>query len=281
MDEDIQAYRDFYARYIVASCGSSNERLIAAFAKVRREDFLGPGPWPISTATGYLPTISDDPRHLYQDLVVGLIPDRKINNGQPALHARCLAAIDPLPGENVVHVGAGTGYYTAVLAELVGEGGAVHSYEIEEVLAQHAIAALGDRPHVRVHCRNACEDAIPGTDVIYVNAGVTGLPDAWLDALHIGGRLLAPLTPDAGFGGMLMVKRNAPNAFAARILARVGFIACVGGRNDAESAALAAAFQAGGSENVRSLRRGGDADASAWYVTSNWWLSTRDAEQER
>src|SRR5258708_6180516 len=98
MDSAIQDDRDFYARFIVACSGSSNERLVEAFSSIARERFLGDGPWPILAGTEYIPTVSNDPRHVYQDVVVGLIPEKKINNGQPSLHARCLAAVDPAPG---------------------------------------------------------------------------------------------------------------------------------------------------------------------------------------
>lgn len=279
MAEDLQRVREFYARYLVAGAASTNERLIRAFAKVPRERFVGSGPWLVSTGAGYLPTPSDDPRYLYQDLVIGLVPEKKINNGQPTLHARCLAAVDPRPGETVVHIGAGTGYYTALLDELVAPSGKVHAYEVDESLAERAVDALRGRERVTVHRTNACDGAVPSADVIYVNAGVTRLPEAWLDALNIGGRLLAPLTPDEGFGGMLMVTRESPDAFAARILARVGFISCAGARDDAESAALAKAFEGGAFTNVRSLRRNALPDDSAWYAAAGWWLSTKEPAQ--
>jgi hypothetical protein len=53
-----------------------------------------------------------------QDVVVALVPEKAINNGQPSLHARCLALLDPLPGESVIHIGSGTGYVDALGAEL-------------------------------------------------------------------------------------------------------------------------------------------------------------------
>ena len=43
------------------------------------------------------------------------------------LHARCLDALALRKGEAVLHVGAGAGYYTAILAHLVGAGGRVHA----------------------------------------------------------------------------------------------------------------------------------------------------------
>src|SRR5947207_13594183 len=56
----VKAYRDFYANYLVKSEGSSNQELIAAFASVERERFVGKGPWPVFVGSGYIPTISAD-----------------------------------------------------------------------------------------------------------------------------------------------------------------------------------------------------------------------------
>lgn len=119
----IQDYRTFYANLIVRGTGSSNERLIAAFSSVEREHYVGKGPWQIAVIDGYIPTISDDPRLLYQDILVGLATNRGINNGQPSFHANFLNACSPVDGELAVHIGAGTGYYTAILAALVGTTG--------------------------------------------------------------------------------------------------------------------------------------------------------------
>ena len=143
-------HRHFYAQFIVKSSGSADERLISAFAAVPREDYLGPGPWQVFVGSGYIPTISDDPRFLYQDILIALDTDRRINNGQPSLHARCLAAAAPMRGETVVHIGAGTGYYTAVLATLVGPTGWVSAYEIEADLAARAIENLRGFSNVSV-----------------------------------------------------------------------------------------------------------------------------------
>jgi protein-L-isoaspartate(D-aspartate) O-methyltransferase len=63
--KSIQDYRDFYANFIVRSAGSSNERLIAAFFSVERERYVGKGPWPIFVGSGYLPTVSENPKLLY------------------------------------------------------------------------------------------------------------------------------------------------------------------------------------------------------------------------
>jgi len=274
MSAALDAQRDFYARYMVASAGSSSRRLVDAFRDVPRERHVGAGPWLVWTAHGYVSTDSSDPAFLYQDLVVGLMPEKKINNGQPALHAKCLAALDPMPGERVVHVGAGTGYYRALLRHLVGDSGFVEAYEIEPELAARARSLLAHYGNVTVRAESASARPMPQADVVYVNAGVTHIDDAWLDALGPGGRLVVPLTPDEGYGGMLMVKRLSGNAYEAQVLARVSFIPCEGNRRAGESAALAAAFEPSPGKPVRSLRRKSAPDASAWYAGDGWWLST-------
>jgi protein-L-isoaspartate(D-aspartate) O-methyltransferase len=272
--KSIQDHRDFYANFVVRSSGSSNQRLIAAFASVERERFVGEGPWPIFVGSGYIPTVSDDPRLLYQDVLVGLATDRGINNGQPSLHARCLAACNPCDAESVVHIGAGTGYYSAILASMVGTTGRVLAYEIEPDLALRARANLAQCPNVEVVGASAAEATLPAADLIYVNAGATHPLAAWLDALNIGGRLVFPLTPNEGFGCMLMVTRRGVASYGASVITRVAFIPCIGARDDAASNALAAALETQSLKSVKSLRRGTQPDDTAWCVGAGWWLST-------
>jgi protein-L-isoaspartate(D-aspartate) O-methyltransferase len=273
----IQAYREFFANYIVRSIGSTSERLIAAFAAVPREHFVGSGPWPVCVSPGYITTISDDPRLLYQDILIGLAPERGINNGQPTLHARSLDACAPATGESVLHIGAGTGYYTAVLAALVGPSGQVAAYEIEPDLAARATQNLEAIANVSVVCASAADTALPMSDVIYVNAGATHPPMAWLAALKPGGRLLFPLTPDEGLGCMLLVTRQAEAAYAACIVSRVAFIPCIGARDPDASKALAAALESRSVEAVRSVRLASAPDHTAWCSGTGWWLSTAEA----
>jgi protein-L-isoaspartate(D-aspartate) O-methyltransferase len=274
--QPLQAYREFFANFIVRSVGSSSAPLIAAFASVARENFVGSGPWPVCVFPGYLPTISDDPRHLYQDILIGLATDRGINNGQPSLHARCLDACAPAEGETVLHIGAGTGYYTAVLAALVGPTGRVVAYEIEPDLAVRAAANLKELANVSVLSASANDAALPKSDVIYVNAGATHPPAAWLDALNVGGRLLFPLTPNEGLGCMLLVTRHTSTTYAASVVTRAAFIPCIGARDDDASASLSAALETQSMKSVKSLRRSTPPDHTAWCAGSGWWLSTAE-----
>jgi len=127
---ELSIIRAAYAKQILAAARVNNARLSAAFSTIRREDFLGPGPWPILRWSGnYVPTPDTDAVYLYTNDLVGVLPERHINNGQPSLHAHRIHQASPTAGEHVVHVGTGTGYYTAILAHLVGPSGRVTGIE--------------------------------------------------------------------------------------------------------------------------------------------------------
>ena len=155
--DDLQPFRIFYANLVAANAKIINpqSRVRDAFASTPRERFVGAGPWQVYTASGYIETPTDDPRLLYQDVLIALKTESKINNGQPTLHALCMEALQVKPGESIVHVGAGTGYYTALLAHLTGAEGEVFAYEIDSDLAQRAAANLAGISNVTVYPRSA------------------------------------------------------------------------------------------------------------------------------
>lgn len=272
-----EALRAYYARMITGKAGTDDARLLEAFAMIERERFVGAGPWKVFChAGGYVDTPSDDLAFLYQDVVVALIAERQLNNGEPQLHARCLAALKARQGETAIHIGSGTGYYTAILAHLVGATGTVVAYEIEHSLARQAAKNLEPWAHVSVRDRSATGEALPACDIIYVSAGATRPLDTWLDALRPGGRLLFPLTPSIGIGGMLLITRSVKAAhFEARFVQPAVFITCEGARNDQEGHKLGKAFARGNWREVKSLRRDTPPDdASSWFSGNGWWLST-------
>jgi protein-L-isoaspartate(D-aspartate) O-methyltransferase len=280
--ERLDAQRSFFANLVTASAGipKNDGRVAAAFASTAREHFVGPGPWKVFAAGRYIETPSDDPALLYQDITVALAAERRINNGQPVLHAVCLAALNLREGETVIHIGAGTGYYTALLSKLASSTGAVIAYEIEQDLAQRAARNLADFPNVTVYHRSGADGPLPDCDAIYVNAGATAPLDIWLDAMRPKGRLLFPLTPGDGPGGMpgagamLLLTRASRDCFHARFVCPAMFIPCVGARDDETASKLSEAFRRGDSRNVRSLRRKAPPDETSWCAGNGWWLST-------
>lgn len=281
--DQLEAHRRFFANLITGAVGIRDARLIDAIASTPREQFVGPGPWKVFTAGagGYIETPTDHPTLLYHDITVALMPERLINNGQPTLHAISIGALGVKDGETVVHVGSGSGYYTAILTKLVGPQGTVHAYELEPELAARATANLAQWPNVAVHQRSGAEAPLPLTDVIYVSAGATGPVDAWLDSLPVGGRLLFPMTPAAGVGGMLLVARMPDDTFKARFVCQAMFIPCIGARDEETAQKLTAAFKAGRFTDVRSVRRGGIPDETCWCAGNGWWLSTAEADSSQ
>ena len=165
----------------------------------------------------YVETPSADPALIYQDVLVALDADRGINNGSPFLHAQWMGAVAPKAGETAIHVGAGTGYYSAILARLVTPNGQVTAYEIDPALAALASKNLQAYDTVSVTAGNAVEQNLPSCDILYINAGVTEPPAQWLQTLNLGGRMVFPWcpAPEANLAVLITQDRKRPGGPAA------------------------------------------------------------------
>jgi protein-L-isoaspartate(D-aspartate) O-methyltransferase len=287
---ELEIARHAYAKRIMASVGLNDLGLESAYASTPREDFLGPGPWKIFGGPGrYTPTASADPICLYSDDLIGIVPERGINNGQPSLHAILLAAARIKEGDHVVHVGAGTGYYTAIMAHLVGSSGRVTAIEFDPNLAIRAKANFLGSPNVQVLHANGASARFDAADVIYVNAGTTGPAPAWLEGLSDGGRLILPLTTDASVrasdegpidfaniasrGAVFRIERRGAD-FDARWVCPAAFILAEGIRDPISEAALAKAFEVGDYQKVTRLYRSDETSAErCWLQGSGWCLA--------
>jgi protein-L-isoaspartate(D-aspartate) O-methyltransferase len=246
---------------------------------VKREPFAGPGPWWLNiNGQAYVQTPDDDPIFLYQDLLLALDRERELNIGMPSAHAYWLGACNIKEAEAVVQVGVGSGYYTAILAHLVGADGRVYGYEIDEVLAARARENLRGVHHAEVRTQSGVSPDLPQADLIYVCAGATQPSRMWLDALRPGGRLLFPLAPQGVYGGMLLITRpDQGSAWPAKFVTRAAFIGCVGLQDEEENHRLTEAFSKNW-DRVRSLRLDGSPDDTCWFAGDGWWLSTADAD---
>jgi protein-L-isoaspartate(D-aspartate) O-methyltransferase len=278
MADRISERRLAYAAEVMRSARVQDERIEAAFAVVPRQDFAGPAPWRIGGGSLFGMTTSDNPADLYADVLVAIDDERGINNGQPSLHALAIGALSPQAGETIVHIGAGAGYYTAILAELVGRAGKVVAYEIAPDIARRATANLAGYSQVEVRARSGTEDLVP-TDAIYVNAAATHPLRAWLDALKPGGRLLFPLQAAGSPGAMALATRPVGGGpWPARLLATVVFIPCEGAQDQTMAGKLDQAFRRGGEREVRSLRFGDMPAGGDWVRGDGWALSTEPVE---
>jgi len=278
MDDSLAAARRWYAEDLRCRAPVLRDlRLIDAFAAVPREHFVGPGPWRIIAhpSEPFL-TPDDDPRWLYHDVLVTIDASRNLNNGQPSFWARNLEHLDLARGERVLQVGAGTGYYSAVLAEIVGAAGRVTAVEIDTELASQARANLADWPHVDVVSGDGRAVEAGEFDVVIVFAGSTHPSRQWLDRLAEGGRLLVPLTRESRWGFLLRVIRHG-DAFAACSIGGVCIYPCAGGRDKDAGQRLHAALEKlpPAKIPIRALHVGDPAPddaAKVWYQAQGFWL---------
>jgi protein-L-isoaspartate(D-aspartate) O-methyltransferase len=244
-------HRRAFAEEVAAVAHLEAPRLIDALASVPREHFLGAGPWQIPVLQLgdqriYRTTPDDDPRHIYHNVLVAIDRARELHNGQPSALAHWIDALAIAPGNAVMHLGCGVGYYTAILAELAGPSGRVYACDVDPALAALAAHNLATCwPTVTVEASDGA--SLSGQyDAMLINAGVTAPPAAWLAALAPGGRMVVPLTihvPDVsgGVGAMICVTRG-DREWQARVVSQVAIYDCAIARDPAQEAELRAAL---------------------------------------
>lgn len=271
--------RQRYAAEILRLAAVDHERVEGTFAAIPREKHLTSPPWTIFAPGGGVMTETVDPADLYQDVLVVLDRSRGINNGQPSLHAAWIAALDPRPGEVAVHIGAGTGYYTAILAGLVRPGGHVHAYEIVQHLAETARRNLGALDDVTVHAASGVATPLPAADILYVNASASAPDAAWLKALKPNGRLVFPWQPSGGEGGVTLQVVRVRGGYQAYATMEVAFIACVGATSDPVSRQRP---RVGDIARVRSiwLTEERPPDETAILIYDHVWFSRHEIREE-
>ncbi len=247
---DLLQQRRFYADELDAVCAFRTAGLADALATVPRERFLPPGPWDVLSLADYTPgavppprrTPDADPRRVYHNIGIAIDPARQLFNGQPATLSSWIDALAIAPGARVLHIGAGLGYYTAIMAHVAGAGGRVVAIEVDEALAAAARANLAPMPWVDVRHGDGTRLGGETFDAVLVNAGVTHPLDEWLDAVAPGGRVMLPLTvqmqPTVGKGFTLLLTRD-DEGYAVRPLGVVAIYSAVGLRDEAMGAALA------------------------------------------
>jgi protein-L-isoaspartate(D-aspartate) O-methyltransferase len=216
-----------------------------------------------------------DPEHLYRhDAIVAIDVCRGLNNGQPSGLASWIHFLELQKGDRVLHVGCGVGYYTAIMAEVVGPTGHVIGIEIDAGLAARACQNLTYLDHVKVVHSDGGEYIAGPTDAIFINAGTTHPRLAWLDSLQLGGRMIIPLTTENGRGAVLSVKCE-PRGYAARFVFTAQVFHCVGSRNEELSERLHDGFTRGKWRSVQSLRlEPHESSESCWLHADEFCLST-------
>src|SRR6266566_5683516 len=127
---DFAAERQRMVQQQLMARGIKDERMLAAMAKVPREEFV--------PADSRAATYEDGPLPIGYDQTIS----------QPYIVAFMTEKLQPRPNNRVLEVGTGCGYQAAVLAELVAD---VYTIEIIEPLAKNAEATLQRLGYKNVH----------------------------------------------------------------------------------------------------------------------------------
>jgi protein-L-isoaspartate(D-aspartate) O-methyltransferase len=188
---DFAAQRQHMVQQQLNTRGINDQRVLAAMAKVPREEFVPSesrvasyedGPLPI----GYGQTIS-----------------------QPYIVAFMTEQLRPKPSDRVLEVGTGSGYQAAILAELVSD---VYSIEIVEPLAKNGEATLQRLGYKNVHVKIG--DGYKGWpetapfDAIIVTCAPDKVPQPLVDQLKDGGRMVIPVGDKFAQQLYLLEKKN-------------------------------------------------------------------------
>ncbi len=292
MTDTLALQRRFFAEEIEAVACLRTPALVEALATVPRERFLPAGPWKVASQGDFqsgprMPdtwrTTSDaDPRHVYHNISISIDPSRQLFNGQPALLCSWIDMLGLARGARVLHVGCGRGYYSALMAHIVGAQGRVVAVEVDGGLAEQAAAALAPWTHIDVRHGDGRIDSRGETfDAIVVNAGVTHPEACWLDGLSKGGRMLLPLTvtmPAMGTLGkgpaVLLTNDGEAGSFGARPVGFVAIYSAVGLRDETLNRLLGEAMKTGPFPPVKRLRRDAhDPSPACWLHAERFCLS--------
>lgn len=150
---------------------------------------------------------------------------------QPLTVAFMLELLQPGPGHNVLDVGAGSGWTTALLAFLVGEKGKVLALERIPELAETA-----QRNLEKYHFSNITVTVGDGTlgsakdapfDRIHVAAATAIVPQPLKDQLTIGGRMVIPVGD--GLQTMYLMKKTGAEQFVEKHYPGFSFVPLIEG----------------------------------------------------
>ena len=171
--------------------GIKDERVLAAMAKVPREEFIA----------------ADARTDAYEDGPLPIGYDQTIS--QPYIVAFMTEQLRPKPSDRVLEIGSGSGYQAAILAELVAD---VYTIEIVEPLAKTAEATLQRLGYKNVH--NKVGDGYKGWpeeapfDAIIVTCAPENVPQPLADQLKDGGRMVIPVGERFAQQLYLLEKKN-------------------------------------------------------------------------
>lgn len=193
--------------------GINDERVIEAMKQVPRHRFIP----------------SEEQDRAYGDHPLPIGEGQTIS--QPYVVAHMTELLDLKGDEKILEIGTGSGYQAAILGEIASE---VHSVEILESLSQAAEQTLQQLGYsnVHLHVRNGYQgwsEAAP-YDGIIVTAAPEKVPEALMEQLKIGGRLVIPVGDE--FQNLRVHKKKAEGSFEERRVSSVRFVPMVKDTNE-------------------------------------------------
>ena len=190
--------------------GIRDERLLAAMSKVPRHEFVSQQSW----------------GEAYADRPVA-IPEQQTTS-QPYMIAAMIQAGQIKAEDRVLEIGAGSGYQTALLAELATQVFAVERHASLAETARNMLERLGYR-NVKVVTGDGSlglPEAAP-FDAIIVAAAAPRIPPALVEQLAPGGRLVIPVG-DSDQQQLQVVQRHADGTTTVRSLEGCRFVPLIG-----------------------------------------------------
>jgi protein-L-isoaspartate(D-aspartate) O-methyltransferase len=188
---DFAAHRQRMVEQQLKPRGIKDERVLAAMAKVPREEFVP----------------ADERGEAYEDGPLPIGYGQTIS--QPYIVAFMTEQLRPKPNDRVLEIGSGSGYQAAILAELVAD---VYTIDIVEPLAKTAEATLQRLGYKNVHVKVG--DGYKGWpeeapfDAIIVTCAPEKVPQPLVDQLKDGGRMVIPVGERFAQQLYLLEKKN-------------------------------------------------------------------------
>jgi protein-L-isoaspartate(D-aspartate) O-methyltransferase len=193
--------------------GISNERVLNAFLRVPRNEFV-PEPYR---------------DRAYEDHPLPIGDGQTIS--QPYIVAIMLQALELKHTDKVLEVGTGSGYVTALLAELTAQVYSVERHPALAAEAQRVLTTLGyTNVAIVVGDGTAGLPAHARYDAIIVSAASSELPPALLSQLREGGRMIIPVGPAESQQLQLIRVVNGNPQISLREACR--FVPLISGGND-------------------------------------------------
>lgn len=207
--QDIRAEVDYACR--MAGRGQLNDQTLSAMRRVPRQHFVS----------------KSFRSHAYDNSPLPIGGGQTIS--QPFIVALMTDLVAPKSTDRVLEVGTGSGYQTAILAQLAAE---LYTIEIIPELAQASRHRLDEEGYHNIHCRigdgyYGWRETAP-FDVIMVTAAVETIPLSLIEQLSPGGRMILPVGKRYYTQDLVLLQKNLEGEIHSSSLLPVTFVPLAG-----------------------------------------------------